>query len=275
MEESRREIKERMRDTLAGAEVSPRAMTALYLGLGIGLGLLGDMGRGALLTLFLALLTSLLSLVLDAGFVLYCMAVRRGQRAEFLTLFDGFDSALKIVLLAIVKAFFIFLWSMLFVIPGIVAVYRYRFALYNLLENPDIGVTEAIAMSKRQTWGWKARLFVLDLSYLPWMILAGIPQYVYNSAIQSHVQARIRVGMGSTDYARLWRDAVESINGSAYGLSAVQWELIISVWALVVGLFYLVHYECVTLEYFEAAKQASGVGEGSAPWEREDFYNQR
>ena len=45
---------------------------------------------------------------------------------------------------------------------GIVAAYRYRFALYNLYENPGIGVMEALDMSKRQTLGYKSQLFTLD-----------------------------------------------------------------------------------------------------------------
>ncbi|MBQ9346401.1 MAG: DUF975 family protein [Oscillibacter sp.] len=274
MHESRGEIKRRMRDMLETAQVSPKAMTALYLGLGLGLTLLRDVsGRAGIFLLFLSLLTWLLSVVLDAGFVLYCMAVRQGQRAEYLTLFDGFDTALKIALLEITKGFFIALWSMLFVIPGIVAIYRYRFALYNLLENPDIGVMEAIDMSKRQTYGWKGRLFLLDMSYFPWYLLGSIPNMVYNSAIQSQIQAQFRVYLrNGGDFSNMFRAAMESVDGSALGIPELGWTVIIGGWALVVAMFYLAHFQCVELEYFDAAKRESGVGEGSAPWEREEFY---
>ena len=71
------------------------------------------------------------------------------------TLFDGFSIAGKVILLEIVASIFIFLWSLLFIIPGIIAIYRYRFALYNLLENPDLGLLEAINLSKEQTYGYK------------------------------------------------------------------------------------------------------------------------
>ena len=274
MNESRGEIKRRMRDTLETAQVSPKAMTALYLGLGLGLTLLRDIvNMGGVAVLFLALLTWLLSVVLDAGFVLYCMSVRQGQRAEYLTLFDGFDTALKIALLEIAEGFFIFLWSMLFVIPGIVAAYRYRFALYNLLENPDIGVMEAIDMSKRQTYGWKGRLFILDLSYFPWYLLGGIPSMIYNGAIQSQIRAQFRIYLGGGgDFSNMFRAAMEGVDGSALGIPALGWTVIIGAWALVVAMFYLAHFQCVDLEYFDAAKRESGVGEGSAPWEREEFY---
>ena len=59
-------------------------------------------------------------------------------------------------------------------IPGIVAAYRYRFAMLNLCENPEIGVMEALSMSKAQTLGFKWQLFVLDLSFIGWNILVGL-----------------------------------------------------------------------------------------------------
>jgi hypothetical protein len=57
---------------------------------------------------------------------------------------------------------------------GIIAAYRYRFALYNLCENPELGVMEALAMSKAQTLGFKWQLFVLDLSFIGWNILVSL-----------------------------------------------------------------------------------------------------
>ena len=57
---------------------------------------------------------------------------------------------------------------------GIVAAYRYRFAMLNLCENPEIGVMEALNMSKAQTLGFKWQLFVLDLSFLGWIIVGSL-----------------------------------------------------------------------------------------------------
>ena len=67
------------------------------------------------------------------------------------SLFDAFPFAGKVILLSIVEGIFIFLWSMLFVIPGIIAAYRYSFAMLNLCENPELGVMEALNLSKQQT----------------------------------------------------------------------------------------------------------------------------
>lgn len=303
VEESRQEIKRRMSALLKTAEVPPKAMAALYLVLRTALRLIGGMmGDEGVFLVFFSLLTSLLAVVLDAGFVLYCITIRRGERAGYLTLFDGFDSALKIALLHIAKTVLLVLWYMLFllagstlvaliavaapeamililpamifsVIPLLVVYYRYSFCLFNLLDNPDIGILEAIRMSKRQTLGRKKGLLVLDLSYAPWYILQGIPGFIYNAAISGQLQDR----MGGVTYTadsfldQLWK-AVGALDGTAFGIPATVWMAGIAIWTLAVSVFWLPHYHCVLLEYFEAAKRATGIGEGAAPWEREEFY---
>ena len=136
-------------------------------------GFLGVTMLAALVT-FVSILVSLLSVLLNAGYYRYHLAVRRGEEVPYLGLFDGFSFAGKLILLALVQYIFIFLWTLLFIIPGFIAAYRYRFAVYNLCENPDMGVMEAINMSKAQTAGFKWQLFVLDLSFIGWRILSGL-----------------------------------------------------------------------------------------------------
>ena len=89
------------------------------------------------------------------------------------SLFDAFPFAGKVILLSIVEGIFIFLWSLLFVVPGIIAAYRYSFAMMNLCDNPGLGVMEALDLSKRQTQGYKGQLFLLSLSFFGWLLLAG------------------------------------------------------------------------------------------------------
>lgn len=124
------------------------------------------------ITLFVTIVCTLLSVILAAGELLYHLGIHRGEEKSFETLFDGFYFAGKLILLYIVRTLFITLWSMLFVIPGLVAAYRYRFAMYNLCENPEMGVMEALNMSKAQTYGFKGQLFLLDLSFIGWSILS-------------------------------------------------------------------------------------------------------
>ena len=257
----RRACKERVRNLLESAEVSPRKTVALWLVLRAALSFIGGLGSGAnLFNAFLVVLTLMLSLTLDAGFVLYCMTLRRGERAEYLTLFDGFAVAGKVILLAAVKTLFIALWSMLFVIPGLVAYYRYRFALFNLLENPDMGVMEAMRMSKRQTDGYKWQIFGLDMSYLAWGLAAVLPDMVYRQAIQIQLYSVV----GTSAYWNI-QDVSRYLDPNVLGVPRLAWQALILVWAILVSVFYLAHYPCAELEYFDIARGASGADADALP----------
>lgn len=72
---------------------------------------------------------------------------------------------------------------MLFVIPGIIAVYRYSFAIWNLCQNPELGVMEALNRSKRQTIGYKGQLFGLHLSFIGWYLIVFVIVGVYEGVI--------------------------------------------------------------------------------------------
>ena len=142
----------------------------------------------ALVAGFVSIVLSLVSAVLSAGYILYTMSVRRGIVTPYSTMFDGFLFDGKVILLQIVISIFVFLWSLLFIIPGIIAGYRYRFALYNLCENPEMGVMEALNMSKAQTWGHKWELFVLDLSFIGWNLLCGLTLGILSIWITPYIQ---------------------------------------------------------------------------------------
>lgn len=125
-----------------------------------------------LLVTFVGVVGWLISALLDGGYVCYHLGVRQGKEMPYGTILSGLNFVGKLILLHLTMFIFITLWTMLFIVPGAIAAYRYRFALYNLCENPSIGVMEAIRMSKVQTAGYKGALFVLDLSFLGWAILS-------------------------------------------------------------------------------------------------------
>ena len=119
----------------------------------------------------LALLLWLLGSVIHVGFMNYCLKKSRKQDADYKDIFDAFAFFVKIMLIQIITTVLIFLWSILFFIPGIVAYYRYRQAYYILLDNPNKGVINCINESKRLMHGNKINLFLLDLSFLGWHII--------------------------------------------------------------------------------------------------------
>jgi len=125
------------------------------------------------ITAFFTILVSLVSLILNGGYYIYCMGIRKGVQMPYSTLADGLGVAGKLILCGIQMAVKIFLWSLLLWIPGIIAAYRYRFAYYNILTDSSLSASEAIRLSCQQTQGMKSELFVLDLSFLGWSILSG------------------------------------------------------------------------------------------------------
>lgn len=121
----------------------------------------------------LDLLLSAVEAVIGAGFVIFTLRTIDGSGASYWNLFDGFAMFFRIIWLYIVEGIFIFLWAMLFVFPGIIAMYRYRMAIYLLLEHPEMSVMDCIRESKRLMKGHKWELFVFDLSFIGWALLIG------------------------------------------------------------------------------------------------------
>ena len=124
---------------------------------------------------FVGLLLNIISEVLSAGFIIFLLNTIRMQAACFGNLLDGFGMFFRIIWLDILQTVFVTLWSLLLVVPGIIAAYRYRLALYLLLDHPEMSAMDCIRESKRIMSGNKGQLFVLDLSFIGWLILEGIP----------------------------------------------------------------------------------------------------
>ncbi len=76
------------------------------------------------------------------------------------------------ILVIFMRDLFVGLWTLLFVIPGIIKAYEYRMVPYILAENSDINYRDALAMSKEMMNGEKFNAFLLDLSFIGWEILS-------------------------------------------------------------------------------------------------------
>lgn len=129
---------------------------------------------------FFSTLVSLFTVVLNGGYYVYCIGIRRGAEMPYATLLDGLSVAGKLIWCWLQITVKIFLWSMLFVIPGIIAAYRYRFAYYNVLSDDSLSAGDAIRLSCRQTQGYKGELFMLDLSFIGWSLLSSLTMGLLN-----------------------------------------------------------------------------------------------
>ena len=97
------------------------------------------------------------------------------ENPELGEIFKGFKgnylNVVKIMFLMDLKTL---LWLLLFIIPGFVKAYEYSMIPYLLAENPNLSASQAFSLSKQMTTGQKMDLFVLDLSFLGWIILGLI-----------------------------------------------------------------------------------------------------
>lgn len=98
----------------------------------------------------------------------------------------NYMNVVKIMVVMYVKNF---LWFLLFIIPGIMKAYEYSMIPYILAENPNISMDEAFAQTRNMTMGQKMDLFVLDLSFLGWIVLGGICCGVGILFVQPYIEA--------------------------------------------------------------------------------------
>ncbi len=119
--------------------------------------------------------TTFLSNPLTVGQCRFFLSAREGDVA-FGHLFDSFSSGkyLSTVKVMFFKFLYTFLWSLLFIIPGIIKGYEYHLIPYLLAENPNLPKDRAFEISKRTMDGEKFKLFVLYLSFLGWILLGAL-----------------------------------------------------------------------------------------------------
>ena len=90
---------------------------------------------------------------------------------EISNLYSGFKMIWKSIGTILVQGIYIWLWSLLFIIPGIIKIISYAMTNYILIENPDISINEAISRSREMMEGNKMKYFLFQLSFLGWALL--------------------------------------------------------------------------------------------------------
>ena len=124
--------------------------------------------------ILMALLLSFMINFLGIGFSGYCLKVSRGQETKVSDLMCGFEFFGRAFVILVLRTVFIALWSMLFVIPGIIAAFRYSQSYYIMFDNPDLSAYECIKRSGDMMRGFKGFYFVLMLSFILWYFLNSV-----------------------------------------------------------------------------------------------------
>ena len=124
-----------------------------------------------------ALITGILYFVLgsiiEVGYAKFNLNLADKLEGAFENLFAYFSYWKTTAVARLLRSIYLLLWSLLFIIPGIIAALSYAMTNYILAENPQMSASEAINLSKQMMDGNKWRLFCLRLSFIGWDILCG------------------------------------------------------------------------------------------------------
>jgi uncharacterized membrane protein len=162
------EIRAKARASLSGNWTPAVLHFLLYYVIAIGLGLI------SLIPLVGWIASVLLTGALTYGLYTYFLVLSRGELPSTAILFSGFSRFVETFLLSLLIGIFTLLWTLLFIVPGIIAALRYSQAYFILKDNPGISALEAINRSKALMAGHKGRLFVLGLTFIGWYLLCMI-----------------------------------------------------------------------------------------------------
>ena len=127
--------------------------------------------------------------VLQMGFADFLLKQHDGKAAAFEDLFSKFDHFGTGFAQNFLRGLYVALWSLLFVIPGIIKGYSYAMTPFILAENPNLSASQAIRLSEDLMDGYKTDLFLLDLSFIGWDILAALTLNLGNIALNPYKNA--------------------------------------------------------------------------------------
>ena len=114
----------------------------------------------------------LLGGVLQLGYADFLLKQHDGKETDFRDLFSKFDFFGTGFAQRFLRGLYCLLWSLLFIIPGVIKEYSYAMTPFILAENPNLTASQAMRLSEDLMDGYKAELFILSLSFIGWNILA-------------------------------------------------------------------------------------------------------
>lgn len=143
----------------------------------------------------------------------------RGFNPEWKSLYkEGIDNYGSYLVTGVLVNVFTVLWSLLFVVPGIIKALAYSQAKYVIHDNPRLKGKEAIEISKRMTNGFKGDLFSMYLSFIGWYILVGLTGGILSIYVTPYVETT-----AAMYYENLKRYSIENgiVAPEAFGIAPV------------------------------------------------------
>ena len=156
---SRTELKNRAKQSLNGNWGAAILGVVIYM---VVISILSSTGVGS----FVAGLVAV-------GYISLYLGIMRGMNPGFEGCISAITENIGTKFIAtLLVSLYTFLWSLLFIIPGIVKSYSYAMTPYILLDRPELSATEAIKESEKMMNGHKMDLFILELSFIGWIFLS-------------------------------------------------------------------------------------------------------
>ena len=127
--------------------------------------------------------------IVSAGYCKFNLDLVDGEEPQLGTLFAYLPQWKTMVAANLLMTLYTMLWMLLFIVPGIVAIYRYAMANYILAENPELSASEAIARSIELMNGNKWRLFCLGFSFIGWSLLCSLTFGIGSLWLNPYIEA--------------------------------------------------------------------------------------
>ena len=159
-----------------------------------GLAVVGNLIYLALMSVgqFIPLVGHFSSLIVGGplllGVTTFFLALSRRQEATFSQIFDGLQRFVDALITYLLMALFIFLWSLLLIVPGIMVALSYAMTFFLTAENPGLKGKEALQRSKALMNGNRWKLFCLFLRFFGWFLLGALTMGIGFLWIMPYIQ---------------------------------------------------------------------------------------
>lgn len=127
----------------------------------------------------------------SVGLAMFFLSLVRGGELRIETAFQGFRYFVKSFVVYFLMGLFVLLWSLLLIIPGIIAAFAYSQVFYIICDNPEMGAMDVLRTSKAMMKGYKMKLFLLNLSFIGWGILCIFTLFIGYLWLGPYIQASV------------------------------------------------------------------------------------
>ncbi len=134
---------------------------------------------GLTIMFMISLAIFLIAGAITVGYARFNLRLVEREQVSLSMLFSEFSRFWRAFAMHILRFVYIFLWTLLLIIPGVIARYAYALTPYIMEQRSELTASEAIAASKEMMKGNKGSLFYLHMTFIGWALLCMLPIYLW------------------------------------------------------------------------------------------------